>query len=100
MQLWRWGRAVKEHGIGYPSMSSHEQIRSGVGVIAIEKALPEDLEAVNAAITRAPVDFKVLLIEHYSKDGTAGQHARRIGIDRSTYFTRKKSAEKHISEQI
>lgn len=100
LQLWRWGRAVKECGIGFPSMSAHEQIRSGVGVMAIERQLPDDLEAVNNAVTMAPIDYKILLIEHYTKEGTAEQHAARIGIKRSSYFDRKKAAEKHISEKI
>lgn len=81
-------------------MSAHEQIRSGAGVMTIEIALPDDLEAVNTAVTRAPVDYKILLIEHFTKDGTAEQHAARMGLKRAKYFELKKSAEKHISEQI
>lgn len=81
-------------------MSSHEKVRSGGGVMALEYELPPDLLAVEEAVNRSPVEHRVILIEHYTKDGDGFQHAARIGISRQHYFKRKRAAEAHIAVAV
>jgi hypothetical protein len=100
LKLWQWGRAVRDSGIGYPSMSSHEQIRSGAGVMVVAVSLPEDLEAVNSVVHEAPPQHKLILVEHYTKDGRANEHAARLNLKRAHYFERKKTAEEYVSKRL
>lgn len=96
--LCQWGRRVRDRGIGYPSHAAHESLRSGGrGDMA---GLPPDLEAVDRAVALAPVDFKAILVEHYTKDGYNTEKAAHLGISRKTYYQRKASAERHIATAI
>lgn len=98
-KLNEWGRVVRDKGIGYPSMAAIEKAIFGRGG-AYLFSLPPDLEVIDNAVARSPVDFKVILIEHYTKDGHYMEKAAHLGISRSTYFARKASAERHVANEI
>lgn len=100
MKLWQWGKAVQDYGIGYPAMSAHEQIRSGSGVMSVDRGLPDDLAEIDLQVLKAPVRLKTVLVEHYTKKGSGDEHAARLGLSRSAYFERKRDAEQYISEMI
>jgi hypothetical protein len=100
MKLTQWGRRCRALGIGYPCMTSTEKARIGRGGLFYGPSLPEDLEAIDAAVSRAPIGYKNVLIERYTKGGDSELHAARLLIARSTYFDRLKSAEKHINEVL
>lgn len=68
--------------------------------MTIEIGLPDDLESMNAEIAKAPPQHKLILVEHYTKDGNGHEHAARLGLKRSQYFERKKTAEEYISKRI
>lgn len=96
-----WGRMVRDRGIGYPPMSTTEKARIGRGGGADPLIpLPPDIEAIDNAVSAAPIELKILLIEHYTKDGYAVEKAARLGISRSLYFVRKSQAERHIANEI
>jgi DNA-directed RNA polymerase specialized sigma24 family protein len=99
--LLQWGRRVRDRGLGYPSMAAIEKARvgRGFGREAITE-LPPDLQAVDLAVSQSPVDFKAVLVEHYTKAGFGSEKAARLGISRSTYYQRKASAERHVANLI
>lgn len=98
-KLAEWGRWVRADGIGYPTHSAHETIRIG-SVFSIDRDLPDDLQAVDVVIVRAPPDIKAILVEHYTKQASIRQHAARLGLKRSTYFDRKEHAEMHVCREL
>lgn len=96
-----WGRMVRDRGPGYPSMSSHEKARIGRGGGRDPLVrLPPDIEVIDNAVTAAPVDYKAVLIEHYTKGGYVNEKAAHLRISRSTYYARKASAERHVANEI
>lgn len=100
-KLNEWGRWVRDRGIGYPPMAATEKARIGRGGKGeLNKELPPDLEVIDQAVASAPIDFKAVLVEHYSKHGYATEKAARLGISRQTYYKRKTSAERHIATSI
>lgn len=98
-KLSQWGRVVRDNGIGYPSMAAIEKAIFGRGGACLFP-LPPDLEVIDNAVARSPIDFKVILIEHYTKSGYPSEKAAHLGISRSTYYARKASAERHIANVI
>jgi hypothetical protein len=98
--LQQWGRFVRENGIGYPSMSTTEKARVGRGYAEKNSAFPPDLEAIDAAVCKAPIDYKTILVEHYTKFGYVYEKAGRLSISRQTYYQRKASAERHVANAI
>jgi DNA-directed RNA polymerase subunit RPC12/RpoP len=101
-QLYQWGKFVRDHGIGYPPMAATEKARIGRGGSGYHwnTPFPPDLEAIDRAVAIAPVDYKTVLVEHYSKFGFANEKAARLGISRQTYYQRKASAERYIATAI
>lgn len=98
--LYRWGKMVRDNGIGYPHMAATEKARIGRGGKDHSTPFTPDLEAVDRAVTKAPVDFKTILVEHYTKFGYVSEKAAHLGISRQTYYQRKASAERHIATEI
>lgn len=101
-KLYEWGRWVRDNGIGYPPMSTTEKARIGRGGKPGDRsdALPGELEAIDRAVSTAPVEYKTLLIEHYTKFGYNSEKAVRLGISRQTYYQRKASAERYVATAI
>lgn len=101
-KLYEWGRWVRDNGIGYPPMSATEKARIGRGGKPGDRsdALPAEIEAIDRAVCVAPVDFKTVLIEHYTKFGYNAEKAARLGISRQTYYQRKASAERYVATAI
>lgn len=95
-----WGRRCRAIGLGYPSMAATEKARIGRGGSFSGPSLPPDLEEIDYAVTTSPRDYRIVLIERYTKHGTAHVHAARLLIAESTYFARLKSAERHINESL
>ena len=98
--LCEWGRWVRGRGIGYPPMSTIERAIYGRGGGEIDTPLPPDLEAVDRAVSTAPIELKTVLIEHYTKAGFATVKAAHLGIPRRTYYERKASGERHVANAI
>ena len=97
-KLRQWGRMVMDGGLGYPPMSTTEKARIGRGGGQDSNIeLPPDLEVIDNAVATAPVEFKTVLVEHYSKDGMPSEKAAHLGISRSMYYARKLSAERYIA---
>jgi hypothetical protein len=100
-KLGQWGRMVRDHGIGYPSMAAIEKAIFGRGGGRDPLShLPPDLEVIDNAVARSPVEYKTVLIEHYTKTGHVSEKWAHLGISRSTYFQRKASAERHVANVI
>lgn len=99
-KLNEWGRWVRDRGIGFPPMAATEKARIGRGGRELNRELPPDLEVIDQAVAAAPIDYKAILVEHYTKFGFASEKAARLGISRSSYFTRKTSAERYIATAI
>jgi hypothetical protein len=52
------------------------------------------------AAGKAPIDYKTILVEHYTKFGYVYEKAGRLSISRQTYYQRKASAERHVANAI
>jgi DNA-directed RNA polymerase specialized sigma24 family protein len=82
-------------------MSTTEKARIGRGGGRDQLSpLPPDLEAVDQAVASARVDFRTVLVEHYTKFGYVTEKAAHLGISRQTYYSRKASAENYIAKCI
>jgi hypothetical protein len=99
-KLTQWGRRCRALGLGYPGMSATEKARIGRGGSFDGPCLPPDLEEIDHAVTVSPRDYRIVLIERYTKHGNAQIHAARLLIAESTYFARLKSAERHINNSL
>lgn len=100
-KLYQWGRFVRERGNGYPPMAATEKARIGRGggentVIPF----PPDLEVIEQAVSALLPARKALIVEHYTKNGYPTQKAARLGIARSTYYSRKDEAEADIANYL
>lgn len=100
IKLTQWGRISRAVGIGYPTMAATEKARIGRGGSFGGPSLPPDLEAIDIAVTRAPTDYRIVLVEHYTKRGDWREHAARLGWGEATYFRRKKTAEVYLNTQV
>lgn len=99
--LYQWGRMVRDHGIGFPPMAATEKARIGRGGGQdLNTPFPPDLEAVDRAVTRAPIDYKTVLVEHYTKFGYITEKAAHLGISRETYYKRRAAGERHIANEL
>lgn len=100
-KLYEWGRFVRDRGIGYPPMAATENARIGRGGGQdVVTKFPPDLEVIDQAVCAAPTDYKVILVEHYTKSGFATEKAGRLRISRQTYYQRKARAEQHIANTL
>jgi hypothetical protein len=101
-KLCEWGRWVRDKGIGYPRMSSHEKMRVGNGGVPGQNPTdyPPDIEVIDRAVSESPIDYKTILVEHYTKNGYVAEKAAHLGISRQTYYQRKASAERHVANSI
>jgi len=99
-RLTLWGRLCCAVGIGYPTMSSHEKARVGRGGVFNGPSLPEDLLAIDVAVSRAPPQHKLILVEVYTKGGHWSDHAARLRLSADSYFRRKKRAEVYLNSLL
>lgn len=100
-KLNEWGRWVRDRTGGYPSMAATEKARVGRGGRGeLNTELPPDLRVIDEAVAMAPVDYKAVLVEHYTKHGLGTEKAAHLGVSRQTYYLRKRSAERHIATAI
>lgn len=98
LKLGQWGSKCRAFGIGYPTMAATEKARIGRGGSFNGPSLPVDLEEIDNAVCLAPVDYKAILVECYTKQATPYEHAVRLGLKKDAYYRRKNSAEQHIYE--
>lgn len=96
IQLTQWGYRNRAHGIGYPSMSSHEKAIRGRGGGSYEAELPPDLEEIDVAVRCLEPQHKLVIAEVYTHQGTHSDHMIRLRMPESTYFRRKNLAEKRV----
>lgn len=100
LKLAQWGRRCRAIGVGFPSMSATEKARIGRGGVFTGPALPPDLEEIDAAVSRAPVEHKKVLVECYTKSGHWRDHAARLSLTERTYFRQKKGAEVFLYQSL
>jgi hypothetical protein len=96
LKLYQWGRLCRAKGIGYPTMSSTQKALMGRGGVFREPELPPDLEEIEITISRSPPQHKLILVEHYTKDGGPRDHAARLSLSIDSYYRRKNLAERHV----
>lgn len=96
LKLYQWGRLNRAQAIGYPTMATTEKARVGRGGSFSEPTLPPDLEEIDTVIRTSRPQHKLILVEHYTKDGTAQEHAAHLSLAVGTYYRRKKLAESHV----
>jgi hypothetical protein len=99
MQLAAWGWRSRAVGIGYPSMSATEKARIGRGGRG-DISLPGDLEAIDHAVSTAPLDHKRILVEAYTKQCTAHEHAAHLEIPLRTFWRRRTRAEVYVGQTL
>jgi hypothetical protein len=86
-----------ERGIGYPNMATFERACRGRGSLLFwETDLPEDLAAIDNAVTRLEPQHKLVIAECYTHRGTHSDHMIRLRMPESTYFRRKNLAETRV----
>lgn len=95
-QLYQWGVRNRAVGIGYPNMATTEKARIGRGGLFTEAKLPPDLEEVDQAVRLLEPLDKMVIAECYTHHGTHIDHMIRLRMPESTYFRRKKVAEKEV----
>lgn len=93
IKLNEWGRRSRAVGIGYPTMAATEKARVGRGGAFNGPSLPPDLEEIDAAVSRADPQHRLILVECYTKGGQWRDHAARLRLSADSYFRRKKKAE-------
>jgi len=96
LKLYQWGRWSRFRGLGFPSMSTTEKARIGRGGVWDGPTLPEDIEVIDLAVARSLPQHKLILVEHYTKEGSVRDHAARLALSRMTYWRRKALAENHL----
>lgn len=96
-QLSLWGRISRAVGIGYPTMSATEKARVGRGGSYTGPSLPDDLAAIDACVSRAPPQHKLILVEAYTKDGDYRDHCARLKLSVDAWYRRKKTAEVYLN---
>jgi hypothetical protein len=95
-QLYHWGLMNRAHGIGYPTMSSHEKARVGRGGVFEGPSLPQDLAEVDLAVRMLEPQHKMVIAECYTHYGTHSDHMIRLRMSERTYFRRKNMAENRV----
>ena len=95
-RLSQWGRMTRATGQGYPSMSTTEKARVGRGGVPDGPNLPDDLAAIDWAVTRLDSHHKLVIVECYTKGGDWAEHAARLRMPKPTFFRRKNLAEKRV----
>jgi hypothetical protein len=100
LKLGQWGRRCRAIGIGYPTMSTHEKARVGPGGSFTGPCLPPDLEEIDYAVTIAPPNHKMVIVECYTKEGTRSDHANRLHLSEAAFYARKKKAEVFIYQTL
>lgn len=104
-QLALWGRLCRAVGPGYPTMSTTERARIGRGGVFDGPYLPDDLAELDHEVARSPAPYRLILVEHYTKDGGWREHIARLrmaGIVLSVdaYYRRKKTAEVYLNTRL
>lgn len=97
LKLSQWGHRSKAIGIGFPSMSTTERARIGRGGVYTGPALPPDLELLDLAVSKSQPQHKLIVVETYTKDGYARDHAVRLRLSLRSYWRRRTMAETHVS---
>jgi hypothetical protein len=100
LKLGQWGRRCRAIGLGYPTMSSHEQARIGRGGAFTGPTLPPDLEEIDYAVTISPPNHKMIIVECYTKEGTRHEHAARLYLSEAAFYARKKKAEVFLYQML
>jgi hypothetical protein len=96
IKLYEWGLRNRAHGIGYPTMTSHEKARIGRGGLFCEASLPQDLEEIDVAVGRLEPQHRMMIAECYTHRGTHEDHMIRLRMPARTYFRRKNVAEQRV----
>jgi hypothetical protein len=100
IQLTRWGRLCRALGIGYPNMATMERARIGRGGLIDGPTLPPDLAEIDYEVTVLEPDYRIILVEHYTKSGGWREHSFRLGLCKSDYYDRKESAETCLNTSL
>lgn len=99
-KLATWGRVCHERGLGYPSMAAIERAIFGRGGRYTGPELPEDLEIIDGIIARAPIDYRIVLVESYTKSGPSKVHAARLMLPLRSYWRRRTNAERYVCIEL
>jgi hypothetical protein len=99
-QLSLWGRLSRAMGGGYPTMSATEKARVGRGGSFDGPKLPDDIAEIDACVSRAPPQHKLILVEFYTKDGDYRDHAARLRLSIDALYRRRKTAEVYLNTAL
>jgi hypothetical protein len=95
-----WGRICSAVGIGFPSMAATERARIGRGGVYSGPNIPDFLADVDHAVSTAPPQHKLVLVEHYTKGGNFRDHAARMQISVDAYYRRRNKAEVYLNTAL
>jgi hypothetical protein len=99
-RLTLWGRICRAIGIGYPTMSATEQARIGRGGLFDGPNIPDFLADVDHAVSTAPPQHKLVIVETYTKNGNYQDHAARLNVSVDAYYRRRKRAEVYLNTAL
>lgn len=96
LRLTSWGRWGKWGVMGYPSTSAHCKEPSSYAMAEP----PPDVAAVETIVIRAePIDRQTL-IAYYCQGGGIRESATRVGISKTEFGRRLKSAECYVEQAL
>jgi hypothetical protein len=95
-----WGRICSALGIGFPSMAATERARIGRGGVFDGPNIPDFLADVDHAVSVAPPQHKLVIVETYTKNGNYRDHAARMQISVDAYYRRRNKAEVYLNTAL
>lgn len=98
-----WGLVCRRMGVGFSSMSSHEKARIGRGGVFDGVHIPDFLADVDHGVSCSLPQHKLMLVEHYTKNGNRWDHIARLRRSHviinsvSAYYRRLNVAEVYLN---
>ena len=96
LRLARWGRWARGGMPSLPTMSSIEKARSGRGGTP-NLEMPADVAEVDHLVTRAPPDYKQVLIVYYCQQGRKREKAHHCGLTVWSFERRLERGESYVA---